>query len=174
MNLCKGTIPGRMPRCVWIWYGEERAPWRQRLAQYDISVPVRYLVIWHWIWTGRFGNTNCAMRANRPAGAKSGGSASSAFRVPGAGAPAPEGFARGCFGRHRGGGHGGFDPALLCAADGPVRRCGLLRKEFKQLQTENVTLTAQYEQMYDLATVKETAEDAGMAKPSSGQIFIST
>jgi len=46
-----------------------------------------------------------------------------------------------------------------------------LRKEFKQLQTENVTLTAQYEQMYDLATVKETAEDAGMAKPSSGQIF---
>lgn len=46
-----------------------------------------------------------------------------------------------------------------------------LRKEFKQLQTENVSLTAQYEQMYDLATVKEAAEAAGMSKPNSGQIF---
>lgn len=46
-----------------------------------------------------------------------------------------------------------------------------LRSELRQLQTENVTLTAQYEQMYDLATVKEAAEAAGMAKPSSGQIF---
>ncbi len=46
-----------------------------------------------------------------------------------------------------------------------------LRSELKQLQTENVTLTAQYEQMYDLATVKEAAESAGMAKPNSGQVF---
>ncbi len=42
----------------------------------------------------------------------------------------------------------------------------------RQLQAENVTLTAQYEQMFDLATVKEVAEAAGMSKPSSSQIYL--
>lgn len=46
-----------------------------------------------------------------------------------------------------------------------------LRKELGRLETENVVLTAQYEQMYDLATVKAAAESAGMTKPSSEQIY---
>lgn len=46
-----------------------------------------------------------------------------------------------------------------------------LNQELSQLQTENVVLTAQYAQMFDLDTVKRTAESAGMAKPSSGQTF---
>ena len=45
-----------------------------------------------------------------------------------------------------------------------------LKKELAALQTENVRLTAQYEQMFDLATVKEMAEAAGMSKPSSSQV----
>ena len=45
-----------------------------------------------------------------------------------------------------------------------------LQNQLEELQTENVTLTAQHEQMFDLATVKEVAEAAGMSKPSSGQI----
>ena len=43
--------------------------------------------------------------------------------------------------------------------------------QLTELQTENVTLTAQHEQMFDLATVKEVAEAAGMSKPSSSQIY---
>ena len=46
-----------------------------------------------------------------------------------------------------------------------------LRAQLSTLETENVTLTAQYEQMFDRATVKEAAEAAGMAKPSSSQIY---
>ena len=45
-----------------------------------------------------------------------------------------------------------------------------LQNQLEELQTENVTLTAQHEQMFDLATVKEVAEAAGMSKPSSSQI----
>ena len=43
-----------------------------------------------------------------------------------------------------------------------------LQNQLEELQTENVTLTAQHEQMFDLATVKEVA---GMSKPSSSQIY---
>lgn len=46
-----------------------------------------------------------------------------------------------------------------------------LKKQMTQLETENVTLTAQYERMFDLATVKEAAEAAGMRKPSSSQVY---
>ena len=46
-----------------------------------------------------------------------------------------------------------------------------LQNQLRSLQTENVTLTAQHEQMFDLATVKEVAEAAGMSKPSSSQIY---
>ena len=46
-----------------------------------------------------------------------------------------------------------------------------LRSELSALQAENVTLTAQHEQMFDMATVKEVAEAAGMSKPSSSQIY---
>ena len=45
-----------------------------------------------------------------------------------------------------------------------------LKTQLEKLQSENVRLTAQYEQMFDLATVKEAAEDAGMVKPSASQI----
>jgi len=46
-----------------------------------------------------------------------------------------------------------------------------LKSQLSTLQTENVTLTAQYERMYDLETVKAAAEAAGMGKPSSSQIY---
>ena len=46
-----------------------------------------------------------------------------------------------------------------------------LKSQLSTLQTENVTLTAQYERMYDLETVKAAAEAAGMGKPSNSQIY---
>ena len=36
---------------------------------------------------------------------------------------------------------------------------------------ENVSLTARHEELFDLDTVKEAAEAAGMSKPSSSQIY---
>ena len=46
-----------------------------------------------------------------------------------------------------------------------------LKKQLSTLETEHATLTAQYEQMFDLTTVREAAEAAGMTKPSTSQIF---
>ena len=46
-----------------------------------------------------------------------------------------------------------------------------LRGELKTLEKENVILTTQYEQMFDLATVKAAAEAAGMTKPGASQIY---
>lgn len=45
-----------------------------------------------------------------------------------------------------------------------------LQNQLSVLETEQVRLTAQYEQMFDLATVQEAAEEAGMVKPGSSQI----
>ena len=45
-----------------------------------------------------------------------------------------------------------------------------LKKQLSTLETEHAALTAQYEQMFDLTTVREAAEAAGMTKPSSSQI----
>ena len=45
-----------------------------------------------------------------------------------------------------------------------------LKEELAVLETENKTLKAEYEQMFDLATVREAAEAAGMSKPSASQI----
>lgn len=45
-----------------------------------------------------------------------------------------------------------------------------MKNELTQLNTEHVALLTRYEQTYDLASVKEAAEAAGMSKPSSGQI----
>jgi len=45
-----------------------------------------------------------------------------------------------------------------------------LKTQLETLNTENVRLTARYEQLFDLATVKEAAEAAGMVKPSASQI----
>ncbi len=46
-----------------------------------------------------------------------------------------------------------------------------LQGQLEDLEVENVSLMAEYEQMYDLASIKETAEAAGMSKPSSSQIY---
>ena len=45
-----------------------------------------------------------------------------------------------------------------------------IKSELAQLDVEHVSLLTQYEQTYDLATVKERAEKAGMSKPSITQI----
>lgn len=45
-----------------------------------------------------------------------------------------------------------------------------LKSQLTALQAENVSLTAEHEQMFDMATVKEAASAAGMAKPVSSQI----
>lgn len=46
-----------------------------------------------------------------------------------------------------------------------------LRDELKTLEKENVVLTTQYEQIYDLASVKAAAESAGMTKPGASQVY---
>jgi len=45
-----------------------------------------------------------------------------------------------------------------------------LKQELSTLKSEQVVLTAQYERVFDMATVKEAAAAAGMAKPVSSQI----
>lgn len=45
-----------------------------------------------------------------------------------------------------------------------------LQGQLKELEAENESLTAQYQRMFDMASVKEAAEAAGMAKPSSTQM----
>ena len=45
-----------------------------------------------------------------------------------------------------------------------------LKATLSALETENLRLNTEYERMFDLATVKEAAEAAGMVKPSSSQI----
>lgn len=46
-----------------------------------------------------------------------------------------------------------------------------LQADLKKLNTENVSLTARYEKMYDLSTVKARAAAEGMSKPTSSQIY---
>lgn len=46
-----------------------------------------------------------------------------------------------------------------------------LQADLKKLNTENVSLTAQYEKMYDLSTVKARAAAEGMSKPTGSQIY---
>lgn len=46
-----------------------------------------------------------------------------------------------------------------------------LKNQLKTLEAENVTLTAQYERMFDQNAVKEAAEAAGMSKPGGSQIY---
>ena len=45
-----------------------------------------------------------------------------------------------------------------------------LQSQLEELESENVALTAQYQRMFDMASVKEAAEAAGMSKPSSTQM----
>lgn len=46
-----------------------------------------------------------------------------------------------------------------------------MKSEISQLEVEQVALLAQYEQAFDLATVKEAAQAAGMSQPSDSQIL---
>ena len=45
------------------------------------------------------------------------------------------------------------------------------QKTLASLQEERVKLVARYEKTFDLAAIKEAAEQAGMAKPSASQIY---
>lgn len=45
-----------------------------------------------------------------------------------------------------------------------------LETQLSELEDQHVALLTKYEQTFDLATIKETAERAGMQKPTSGQI----
>ncbi len=45
-----------------------------------------------------------------------------------------------------------------------------LQGQLEELESENVSLTAQYQRMFDMASVKEAAEAAGMSKPSGTQM----
>ena len=46
-----------------------------------------------------------------------------------------------------------------------------MKEEIKALQVEQVSLLTQYEQKFDLASVKAAAEAAGMSQPSESQIY---
>ena len=59
----------------------------------------------------------------------------------------------------------GYIRLTVLAADTVV-----LKNQLETLDTENVRLTARYEQLFDLSTVKEAAEKAGMVKPAVTQI----
>ena len=45
-----------------------------------------------------------------------------------------------------------------------------IKRELATLEEEHVSLLTEYEKTFDLATVKAAAEEAGMSKPTSGQI----
>ena len=47
---------------------------------------------------------------------------------------------------------------------------GQIKNQITALTDEHVDLLTQYEKVFDLATIKEVAEKAGMSKPSIGQI----
>ena len=46
-----------------------------------------------------------------------------------------------------------------------------MKSEISQLEIEQVTLLTRYEQAFDLASVKESAQSAGMSQPSDSQIY---
>lgn len=45
-----------------------------------------------------------------------------------------------------------------------------IKSELSTLEEEHVELLTEYEKTFDLATIKAAAEEAGMSKPTSGQI----
>ena len=45
-----------------------------------------------------------------------------------------------------------------------------IKEQLTTLQEEHVALVTEYEKTFDLATVKAAAEEAGMSKPTSGQV----
>lgn len=45
-----------------------------------------------------------------------------------------------------------------------------IKKDIATLEEEHVSLLTEYEKTFDLATIKAAAEEAGMSKPTAGQI----
>ena len=45
-----------------------------------------------------------------------------------------------------------------------------IKDQLATLQEEHVALVTEYEKTFDLATIKAAAEEAGMSKPTSGQV----
>lgn len=45
-----------------------------------------------------------------------------------------------------------------------------IKDQLATLQEEHVSLVTEYEKAFDLATIKAAAEEAGMSKPTSGQV----
>lgn len=45
-----------------------------------------------------------------------------------------------------------------------------IKNQLATLQEEHVALVTEYEKTFDLATIKAAAEEAGMSKPTSGQV----
>ena len=45
-----------------------------------------------------------------------------------------------------------------------------IKDQLTTLQEEHVALVTEYEKTFDLATIKAAAEEAGMSKPTSGQV----
>ena len=45
-----------------------------------------------------------------------------------------------------------------------------IKNELAALEEEHVSLLTEYEKTFDLATIKAAAEEAGMSKPTSGQV----
>ena len=45
-----------------------------------------------------------------------------------------------------------------------------IKDQLTTLQEEHVSLVTEYEKTFDLATIKAAAEEAGMSKPTSGQV----
>ena len=66
--------------------------------------------------------------------------------------------------------------AAVCALLGYVQLTAVsnnvstIKKELATLEDEHVALLTEYEKTFDLATIKAAAEEAGMSKPSAGQI----
>lgn len=46
-----------------------------------------------------------------------------------------------------------------------------IKREISALEEEHIALLTEYEKTFDLSTVKEAAEAAGMSKPTTGQII---
>ena len=45
-----------------------------------------------------------------------------------------------------------------------------IKDQLATLEEEHVSLVTEYEKTFDLATIKAAAEEAGMSKPTSGQV----
>ena len=45
-----------------------------------------------------------------------------------------------------------------------------VQNQLETLETQNVALTAEYQQMFDMTTVKDVAQAAGMGKPGASQV----